>query len=321
MPEPLAYLNGRFLPQAQAALPLYDAGFVLGATVTDFVRTFRHRPFRLADHLSRFRESCRLAFIAQPLSDDELTGIAEELVAHNSRLIAPGQELALVLVATPGRVGYYRGEPGGAGDGPPTLGMHTFPLPFARFRRLFREGATLTVSDRLVPPGCIDPRIKHRSRLHLWLTEQTLRRTAEADPHATPLFVVDAGPDRHLIRETPTANFLAVLDGVVTSPPREAILPGVSLRVVEELCHALGIPFAEREITTGDLGAEPDEAILANTTTCLVGVSRIMGRGVRWPGPVYQRLLATWSDLVGVDIAGQFLAVTSGGPSLRGPPF
>jgi branched-subunit amino acid aminotransferase/4-amino-4-deoxychorismate lyase len=56
MTTPLAYLNGDFRPQNEAQLPLHDAGFVWGATVTDLCRTFRHRLFRLADHLDRFRD-------------------------------------------------------------------------------------------------------------------------------------------------------------------------------------------------------------------------------------------------------------------------
>src|SRR5438105_11192385 len=102
--NPLAYLNGQFLDQDQARLPLHDAGFVLGATVTDLCRTFRHRPFRLADHLARFRASCRSARVPLLPSDAELAGHAERLVAHNAALLSPDQDLALVLFATPGPV-------------------------------------------------------------------------------------------------------------------------------------------------------------------------------------------------------------------------
>ncbi len=173
MSQPLAYLNGRFLPQGDARLPLNDAGFVTGATVTDLCRTFRFRLFRWPDHLRRFRHSCAAAHVPQPLSDDELTVIAERLVAHNQTLVHPDADLAVVVFATPGVVGYYLGEPGGLGDAPPTLGMHTFPLPFIRYRRLFEEGATLAIPDvRNVPTFCVDRRVKQRSRLHWWLAER-----------------------------------------------------------------------------------------------------------------------------------------------------
>src|SRR5262249_5363394 len=130
MSEPLAHLNGRLLPWSAAALPLSDAGFVWGATVTDLCRTFRRRLFRLADHLARFRQSCRLARVPLDTADDELTDTAARLVEHNAALLGPGQELALVLFATPGPVGHYAALASAAGSGQATIGMHTFPLPF-----------------------------------------------------------------------------------------------------------------------------------------------------------------------------------------------
>src|SRR3954464_1523472 len=188
---PLAYLNGRFLPQGEAHLTLHDAGFVWGATVTDLCRTFGHRPFRLADHLHRFRHSCEAAAIPQPLGDDRLADLAHRLIEHNAGLLRPEQDLALVLFATPGPVGYYLGEPGGAGDGPPTLGLHTFPLPLARYRRLFTEGARLVVpSVRHVPAASIDPRIKQRSRLHWWRAE---REASRLEPGASALLLDSQG--------------------------------------------------------------------------------------------------------------------------------
>src|SRR5205823_6633774 len=114
--QPLALLNGRLLPQAQAALALNDAGFVFGATVTDLCRTFRHALHHWPEHVARFRRSGRAAHIEPAYSDDAITAWAHELVAHNAALLPASQELALVLFATPGPVGYYLGEPGGAGD-------------------------------------------------------------------------------------------------------------------------------------------------------------------------------------------------------------
>lgn len=294
MSHPLAYLNGHFLPQGEACLPLHDAGFVWGATVTDLCRTFRQRLFRLADHLRRFQQSCRLARVPQLLADEELTALAERLLAHNSPL-SPGQELALVLFATPGGIGYYAGLPGGPGQGAPTLGMHTFPLPLERYARLFRDGATLVVPS--VPASAIDPRIKQRSRLHWWLAEQ---QAHDADPAASAL-LLDAGGR---VTETAAANLLIVRHGRVVSPRREYILNGISLQVVEELCRARAIPFTEADLTLSDCQSA-DEAMLANTVFCLAPVRRVEGAELPCPGPVFERLLRAWSDTVGVDIRQQ----------------
>src|SRR3954470_13103937 len=168
--HPLALLNGRLLPQAQATLARNDAGFVFGATVTDLCRTFRQALYRWPEHLARFRRGGGAAHIEPAYSDAAITAWAHELVAHNAALLPDGHELALVLFATAGPVGYYLGQPGGAGDQPPTFGMHTFPLPFARYRPLIEHGAALAVPGvRHVPAECIDPRIKQRSRMHWWL--------------------------------------------------------------------------------------------------------------------------------------------------------
>jgi len=301
MPAPLAYLNGRLVPQSEAYLPLHDAGFVFGATVTDLCRTFHHRLFRLGDHLDRFRRSCRSARIAQPVSDEDLTRIAEALVGQNAGLLEPGQELALVLVATPGPIGYYAGLPGGPGDGPPTLALHTFPLPFARYGRLFREGAHLVVpSVRQVPADTVDPRIKQRSRLHWWLAEQEVHRS---DPAAAALLLDAHGH----VTETAAANFLIVRNGRVLSPPQHRILAGVSLRTVRELCAAQAIPFEERELTLHDCLCA-DEALLTCTSYCLAGVRRIDGIELSWPGPVTTTLSESWSRVVGLDYRAQILA-------------
>src|SRR5262245_27513278 len=301
MTPPLAYFADRFLPQDQARLTLHDAGFVWGATVTDLCRTFRHRLFRLTDHLVRFRRSCHSARVPQPLGDNKLTHIAGQLVAHNAALLPPDGDLALVIFATPGPVGYYLGEPGGPGDGPPTLGMHTFPLPFARYRRLFAEGAHLVIpSIRHVPAASVDPRIKQRSRLPWWLAEQEAH---DADPVASALLLNEHG----CVTETAAANFLIVKDGEVLTPPADSVLNGVSLQVVRELCDKLGVPFREQPLKPDDCLAA-DEAMLTGTSFCLAGVSRIQGVSLPWPGPVWQRLLDAWSNRVGLDGRRQILS-------------
>ncbi len=46
MTEPIVYLNDGFVPASRAKLNIYDLGLVLGATLTEMTRTFRHQPFR-----------------------------------------------------------------------------------------------------------------------------------------------------------------------------------------------------------------------------------------------------------------------------------
>jgi branched-chain amino acid aminotransferase len=311
MPEPLVYLNGQFLPGPLLAIPACDAGFVFGATVTDLIRTFGHQLFRFDDHLARFRQSCRLCRVPLPIGDHDLRIDAEKLVAHNAAALRPGGELALVLLATPGLIPHYVGwsaetlPPAFAaafqGAGTPMYAMHTFPLPFARYRKLFTEGAALVVPPtRPIPAECIDPRAKVRSRMHWWIAEQQAK---EIEPGASALLVDATGH----VTETAAANFLIVKDGTVLTPPRDTVLNGVSLQVVEGLCGELGLPFAERPLTLAECQAA-DEALVTCTSYCVAGVRRLHGVELPWPGPVWRKLLAAWSERVGVDIAAQIVA-------------
>jgi branched-chain amino acid aminotransferase len=294
----LAYLNGRFLPQEDAGLSLDDAGFVFGATVTDLCRTFRHRLFRLEHHVTRFRQSCDLARIPQPVEDREIIRLAEKLASKNSALLREEQDLVLVMFATPGPMGHYAGRDG---NGPPTLGMHTFPLPFSRYAPLFQRGAHLVVpSTQAVPVSSIDPRIKHRSRLHWWIAGQE----AEQMEQGAWALVLDANGN---VTETAAANFLIVKDGTVYTPPRSTILNGISLLTVEEICQQLDIPFQEKSLELNDcLNAE--EALLTGTAFCVAGVSRINGRPIPWPGKIFEQLLEAWNRRVGMDIRAQILS-------------
>lgn len=311
MTAPVAYLNGRFLPFADAALPLHDAGFVSGATVVDNARTFRHQLFRWPDHLARFRRDCATCYVPLDASDEQLTATADELIGHNAKLLPPGGELQLVTFATPGPLGFYLGD---APNGPPTLGMVTYPLPFARYRPFFTDGVTLVVVGQGEGRwgSVLPPTVKHRSRM-LWHIADRKARELAGDPAALGL-IWQVGsldlPDG--VSETSVANVLAVLDGAVVTPPRSAVLDGVSLGVTRELCAGLGIAFAHAPLGLGDDLGRASEVMLTGTGFCLAGVRDLIEPGAAgrrrydWPGPVFRRLLAAWSDLVGLDIAEQF---------------
>jgi len=286
-------------------LPLYDTGFVFGATVTDLCRTFRHQLYRWSEHLARFRRSCQSAYLEVPFDDAIITQRAEELVAHNVGLFDANHDLALVLFATPGPVGYYFGEAIAAGE-KPTFGMHTFPLPFARYRPWIEVGVVLaTPSVRQVPAVCVEPHIKQRSRMHWWLAQEEVRRKY---PGSQALLLDLDGN----VTETASANFLMVRDGTILSPPCEGILQGVSLGVVADICTRLSIPIKYRHISLNDC-YRADEAMLTCTSFCLAGIRQINDRVLPWPGPMLRRLLDAWSAEVGVDIHQQILSTSKGG--------
>jgi branched-subunit amino acid aminotransferase/4-amino-4-deoxychorismate lyase len=300
--EPLVYLNGRMVPASEAHLAIFDAGIVLGATVTEMTRTFRKRLFRLDDHLDRLYRSLRYTRMDTGLSKEQLAGISQELVAHNARLLDDAGELGLIHFITAGEFPTYAGSAGRAARTTPTVCAHTFPLPFEMWVRKMQEGTHLvTPSIRHVPPQCYDPKMKYRSRMHYYLADKEAQL---ADPEAAALLLDLDGN----VTETSGANFLIVERGTIVSPTLRNTLPGVSRATVIELAAALGIPFVERDIQVFSV-MNADEAFLSSTPFCLMPVTRFNGVPIAdgKPGPVYRRLLQAWSQKVGVDILGQII--------------
>src|SRR5712671_4511658 len=103
MSEPLAYLNGRYLPFSQAAISVTDGGFVQGVTVAEQLRTFGGKLFRLEQHLARLARALSIVGIELGMPVEKLGEIARELAAKNHSLLDPGDDLGLSMFVTPGQ--------------------------------------------------------------------------------------------------------------------------------------------------------------------------------------------------------------------------
>ncbi len=301
MNEPIVFLNGEMIPASQAHIAIYDAGVVLGATVTEMTRTFHHHPFRLEDHVARLYRSLKYVRFDVGMTQEEMAATTRELIEHNAELIGPEDELGIIHFVTAGEFRVYAGSAGGGGKVSPTACIHSFRIPFHLWTSCFEEGIhVVTPSTRHVPPQCIDPKMKYRSRLHFYLADQ---ETHLVDPKASSLLLDLDGN----VTEMSGGNFLIVRDGTILSATTRNILPGISRQTVIELAEQLGIPFVERDIQVHDV-VNADEAIETTTPLCLAPVTRINGIPIADgnPGPITKRLLEAWSALVGLDIVEQF---------------
>ncbi len=309
MQQPLAYLNGELVPADQAVLPVFDAGIVQAATVSETLRTFDHQLFRLEEHLDRFTNSLATVGFDIGLKTDEVAGICRDLVAHNTVSLDSTNDLGLVVFATAGPYATYSGQPAGRFDTGPTLCAHSFPLPFHLWRTMQAEGLHLvTPSVQQLPDACIDPSIKHRSRLHYYLAD---REAAQIAAGARAVLLDQQGR----LTETTAAGFLLVNGQQVIAPAINSVLQSISVGVVEELCRACDLSLVRRDLWPDDV-QDADEALVASTPYCLAPVtqfnSKAIGNGT--PGPVYDQLMTAWDQLVGIDVRNQ---IQHGGESHR----
>lgn len=300
MSEPIAYLKGAFIPQSEAKLPVYDAGIVLGATVTEMIRTFAGQPYKLEEHIARLCRSMRYARFDTGLAQEEMLAATLKVIEHNSALLPTGKELGVVLFVTAGEFSIYAGSAGHGDKMIPTVCIHTFPLPLHLWAKGLDTGLhAVTPSNRHVPPQCIDPKMKHRSRLHYWLAEQEAKLV---DPNAATLLLDLDGN----VTEFSGGNILIVNDGAIVSPPTRNILPGISRQTVIDLAGELEIPFLEKDFQVYDI-CNAEEAFEATTPFCLMPVTKINNIPIAdgKPGPTFHKLLEAWSAMVGLDIAAQ----------------
>jgi branched-chain amino acid aminotransferase len=297
MLEPQAYLNGDWIPDSSATVSVTDAGFVLGVTVAEQLRTFSGKIFRLEDHLDRLEHSLRVIGVDPGLNRRQWIAIACELVERNSPFLTPGDDWGLSIFVTPGIYRTY----GPAEHSRPTVGLHTYPLPFHLWADKYRSGqALVTTPIRQVAGECWPPDVKCRSRMHYYLAD---RLATEKDPGARAVLLDQQG----FVSETTTANVLIYRkDQGLISPPLEKILHGISLAVTIEIADSLGIPCQNRDLTVEDL-ASADEIIITSTPMCMLPVTRLNGQPISGgrPGEISQKLLADWGKTAGVDIVGQ----------------
>jgi branched-subunit amino acid aminotransferase/4-amino-4-deoxychorismate lyase len=300
MPEPLVFLNNNLVPASQAHLAIFDAGVVMGATVTEMTRTFKQQPFRLDDHLDRLFRSLKYTRMDIGMSKEQLAAASRELIANNARLADPEDELGLIHFVTAGELAVYAGSAGRAARMTPTVCAHTFPMPFELWAGKLDTGAHLvTPSIRHVPPQCFDPKMKYRSRMHYFLADKEAQLV---DPDAAALLLDLAGN----VTETSGSNFLIVDRGTIVSPTLVNTLPGISRATVIELAAKLDIPFVEKDIQVHSV-MNADEAFTTSTPYCALPVTKINGVAIGdgRPGPIWRRLMTAWSELVGLDVEKQ----------------
>ncbi len=300
MTEPLAYLNGRILPVSQTNLSVFDMGLVMGAAITEMARTFRHECFRLREHVDRLFRSLKHVGFEMDLTRDALADLVLELLEHNARLVPTHHDLGVSMFITAGTSLIYTGIEGLATHRKPTVCVHTFPLPFELWAEKYAAGQhVVTPSIRHLPPECLDPKIKARSRMHWYLADEQARLV---DSKAIALLL-----DRQdNVTETSTANFFIIRSGRIVTPTGRNTLQGISQEVVAEAAEQLDIRFEQRDFQTYDV-INADEAFTSSTPYGILPVTRINQKpiGEGRPGPVYAELLKVWNQIAGLNIVEQ----------------
>lgn len=290
----VAWINGEFVPLGRASLSVLDAGITTGASVTERLRTFRHQPFLLGEHLERLAKSAEAAFVPLPGPVELIGDLVHQVVDRNSNLVGAEDDLAVSVFATAGT------------SGEPTLCIHATRIAAHDYAPYFDNGLSLVVPPRrAIPDDALSPQIKTRNRLHWHIAD---RLAAQVAAGSKALLIDQEG----FVTETAAGNVFVVRDGRLVIPRRSRTLHGISQAYVVGLAATLGLKCDEADLRVEAL-ATADEVFTSSSVYCLLSVVRLNQSNIAdgRPGPIFRRLLGAWSETVGVDIVEQMQRMAS----------
>lgn len=296
----VAYFNGAWVPEHDVKVPYRDRSFIYGDGCFDMTRTFNGRPFKVEEHIERFYNSLAYMRIDIGLTARQMIDITHQAVQRNAHLLPPGQDYWVGQRVSRGVRAV--GDEGWGHVGPNVV-VDCTPLPFAQRAAHYRDGIRVIVpSVRRTPPSSLSPRVKTHNYLNMIIGELEIK---DRDPEAWAVLLDENGN----LCEGIGSNIFVVKNGRLLTPQGRYVLEGVSRQTVIELAAKLGIPVEERDIDLYD-AYTADEVMLTSTSLCVCAVSSVNGAKIAGgvPGPVTKRLLDAYSELVGCDIPGQYLA-------------
>ncbi len=275
-PLPICYLNGSFLPLAQARVSALDRGFLFGDAVYEVIPVYASRPFRLRQHLDRLDRSLAAIRMPPPMPHGDWAQLCQELISRN----AAGEAYLYIQVtrgAEPSRNHAWS--------------EHLQPTIFAYISALEPLSPTL-LAEGVSAITAADTRWARRDIKSTALLANVLLKKLAVDAGAYETILIEDGE----LKEGSSTTVHIVKDGVIRTPPNgRDILPGTTRDVVTELAGGLGVRSESGRVTEAQLRAA-DEIWLAFSTRGILPVTVLDGRAVGGgrPGPLFKRLSAAF---------------------------
>lgn len=276
----VAYVNGRFVPLAQAVVHVEDRGYQFADGAYEVVAILNGQPLDLGPHLDRLAWSLGELEIAQPMARRALEAVIAHLLARNA-----ARDGLLYVQVTRGVARRDHAFPAAR----PALVMTVRPFDFAARWRAAQAGVAVALrpDERWARPD-----IKSVSLLPNVLAKEAARREG-----AFEAWFVDRDG---LVTEGSSTNAWIVTPAgeVVTRPKGRAILAGVMRALLLRLAGE-GVAIRERAFTAEEALAA-SEAFLTSTTNPCLPVVAIDGHttGTGRPGALSQRLRAmVWDEI------------------------
>jgi D-alanine transaminase len=279
MPLPVCYLNGTFLPLAEARVSPLDRAFLFADSVYEVIPVYAGRPFRFTQHFDRLARSLSAVRMAAPLTHADWSAVCAQLIAMNGG----GDQYLYIQVSRGVEFGRNHAWPDGLA---PTVFAYASALEPLPATLLEKGVAAITAADT---------RWARRDIKSTALLANCLLKKLAQDAGAYETILLEDGG----LTEGTSTTVHVVKDGTVRTPPNgRRILPGTTRDVVMELAAHLGVTTATERVSEAALRGA-DEIWLAFSTRGLLPVTRLDGApvGGGMPGPLFHRLHGAFERL------------------------
>lgn len=270
----IAYVNGAYLPLAEAAVSIEDRGYQFADGIYEVAAVLNGRLFDWPEHAARLRRNLAALAIDEPMSPRALDLVARKLLAKNRWANA-----LLYIQVTRGVARRDHPFPAAAR---PSLVMTARPYDYAPRARQQATGVKI-----LTQP---DQRWARCDIKSIALLPNVLAKQAARQAGAFEAWMIE---DDGTVTEGASTNaWIVEADGtLVTHPADHKILPGVMRNTLMRLARDAGYRIVERPFTLDEAGAAA-EAFITSTSAPCIGVVAIDGRpiGSGKPGPATLRL-------------------------------
>ncbi len=278
------YVDGKFYPQSEAKLSVFDHGLLYGDGVFEGIRAYNGRIFKLDRHMDRFFHSAKAIDLKIPHTKEEMAGLIVEACRKND--IHDGY-IRPVVTRGPGDLGL---DPRKCKKGASVVIIAQPQINL--YGKVYEKGMkVVTSSYRRVPPQSLSPSIKSLNYLN------NIMARVEANQYgADEALMLDI---HGYVSEATADNFFIVRNHTVTTPWSSTNLPGVTRETILELAPSLGLKAEERLFTLYDVWAS-DEAFISGTAAEIGPVVDVDGRqiGDGKPGPQTKAIMKAYRDLV-----------------------
>jgi branched-chain amino acid aminotransferase len=281
--EAKIYIDGKFYPEAEAKISVFDHGLLYGDGIFEGIRFYNGRVFRLEEHLRRLWDSAHSIQLKIPMTMREMSDALLETIRQNHL-----RDGYVRLVVTRG-IGNLGLNPAQCKSPSVIIIAATIALYHEDF---YRKGLTIvTCATRRISPAALNPAVKSLN----YLNNVMARIEADLAGADEALMLNDAGN----VAECTADNVFIVKHGQISTPPVSAgALQGITRSVVFEIAAKLGIKVLETDITRHDVFVAT-ECFLTGTAAEIVPVVKVDGRliGSGKPGPVTTRVIAQFREM------------------------